>query len=260
MTASGRLRKAFDEKAFIAFITGGDPDMEATRRYVKLLVDTGVDLIEIGVPFSDPIAEGPSIQASSARALQSGTTLDRLLQLVLSLRTQDLHTVPIVLMTYLNPLHHMGYDKFFQQAGASGVDGVIIPDLPFEEHGEVRDIARAAGVCLISMIAPTSRDRIREIAREAEGFIYLVSSLGVTGVRSDITTDIPAIVSQIREVTDVPVAVGFGISTPTQVAEMSTHADGVIVGSALVNIIATQDHDTDQRLTDYITEMVASLS
>ncbi|MCL1922994.1 MAG: tryptophan synthase subunit alpha [Propionibacteriaceae bacterium] len=259
MISASRIREAFKTKAFIGFLTGGDPSIEDTRRYVNMLVDCGVNLVEIGVPFSDPVAEGPSIQASSARALASGTTLAKLLDLVETLRREDLRTVPLVLMTYLNPVHHYGYEQFFADAARVGVDGVIIPDLPFEEHCEVREIAGGAGVCLISMIAPTSMDRTQMIARQGEGFIYLVSSLGVTGERSSITTDIAGIISHIREVTDVPVAVGFGISNPEQVRELSAHADGVIVGSAIVNIIAGQDSDTDHRLTQYVTDMVNAL-
>ncbi len=232
-----RIQRAFQRKAFISFVTGGDPSLEDTRRFVNRLAAAGADLIEIGVPFSDPVAEGPVIQAASQRALRAGATPAALFELVRTLRVDDGLEVPLALMTYLNPVHHIGYDDFFRQARQAGVDALIIPDLPFEEHGEVRDQARRHDVALISMIAPTSAQRIRQIAAAAEGFIYLVSSLGVTGVRSAITTDIAAIVSEIRRVSPVPVAVGFGIATEEQAAAMARQADGVIVGSALVSLI-----------------------
>ncbi|MDR0488316.1 MAG: tryptophan synthase subunit alpha [Propionibacteriaceae bacterium] len=259
MSSADRIREAFTSKAFIGFVTGGDPTLEDTRRYVRVLVDAGASLVEIGVPFSDPIAEGPTIQAASARALSSGTTLEDLLTLIQTLRHDGI-TVPLALMTYLNPVHHYGYEAFFTKAAKMGVDAVIIPDLPFEEHGELCQITREAGVCLISMIAPTSADRVRRIAQDATGFIYLVSSMGVTGVRTEINTDISSIVAEIRRVSDVPVAVGFGISTPDQVAAMSAQADGVIVGSAIVNLISAHGSHADEVLKEYVTQMVNALS
>ena len=253
------IEQAFTHKAFIAFVTGGDPSVADTRRYINLLARCGVSLIEIGIPFSDPIAEGPVIQEASLRALESGTTPDALFSLVRTLRETDGLTVPLALMTYLNPVHHMGYARFFERAAQSGVDAVIIPDLPFEEQGEVRPWAQAAGVALISLIAPTSAQRVRRIAAHAQGFIYLVSSLGVTGVRTEITTDIAAIVAEIRAVTDTPVAVGFGISTPAHVAQMAAQADGVIVGSAIQRLIAEHGQAADQAIESYVRSMVEAL-
>ncbi|MCL2471267.1 MAG: tryptophan synthase subunit alpha [Propionibacteriaceae bacterium] len=253
------IQRAFEHKAFIGFLTGGDPSLEDTRRYIKVMAEAGADLVEIGVPFSDPIAEGPAIQAASARALAAHTTPEKLFGLVDELRRQDGLTIPLAMMTYLNPVHHYGYEAFFARAAAVGVDALIIPDLPFDEHEEVRQAAASAHVAVISMIAPTSADRVRQIASHAEGFIYLVSSLGVTGVRSEITTDLASIVAQIREVTDVPVAVGFGISTPAQAAAMTAVADGAIVGSAIVRLIAEHGSHADEAIGGYVREMVRAM-
>jgi len=255
-----RIRQAFNKQAFIGFLTGGDPSLEDTRRYVNLMARCGVSLVEIGIPFSDPIAEGPVIQDANLRALNVGTTPETLFSLVKALRDEDGVTIPLAFMTYLNPVHHYGYSRFFARAAEVGLDALIVPDLPYEEHGEVRDYATDSGVALISMIAPsTSTERLRRIAGDAQGFIYLVSSLGVTGVRSEISTDIASIVSQIRSVTDVPVAVGFGISTPAQAARIGAQADGVIVGSAIVRIIGEHGSHADAELETYLREMVAAL-
>ncbi|MDR0284402.1 MAG: tryptophan synthase subunit alpha [Propionibacteriaceae bacterium] len=254
-----RLRQAFTNKAFIAFITGGDPSLEATRRYIGVLQRAGAALIEIGIPFSDPIAEGEVIQTASARALAAGTTPTRLLELVETVRREDGITVPLAFMTYLNPVFHAGYDAFLGAAARAGVDALIIPDLPYEEHGELRGAATRAGVALISMVAPTSLARTRQIARDAQGFIYLVSSLGVTGVRSEITTDIAPIVAAIRAETEVPVAVGFGISTPAQARAMAAQADGVIVGSAIVRLIAEHGEAADDAIAAFVGELAGAL-
>jgi len=254
-----RLSDAFERKAFIAFVTGGDPTLADTRRYVKVLADAGASLVEIGVPFSDPTAEGPVIQDASRRALAAGATVAGLFDLVDALRREDGLTIPLAFMTYLNPVHHFGYDAFFARCEQVGVDALIIPDLPYEEHDEVAELAEAHGVALVSMIAPTSAERIRTIAAAARGFIYLVSSLGVTGVRHEITTDLGAIISEIRKITDVPVAVGFGIATPDQARDMVRVADGAIVGSAIVTLIERDGSHADEALRDYATAMVAAV-
>lgn len=253
-----RLAQAFQQKAFVGFLTGGDPSLADTRRYVRVLADAGAAMVEIGVPFSDPIAEGPVIQAASERACQAGTTLAQLFDLVATLRQRDGLTCALALMTYLNPVHHFGYEAFFTRAAQVGVDAVIIPDLPFEEQDELIQYSAASAVPLISMVAPTSMGRVRRIAASAKGFIYLVSSLGVTGERGAITTDIGAIVAEIRAVTDVPVAVGFGVSTPAQAAQMARLADGVIVGSALVRLVADHGANADQQLFDLTSAMVTA--
>lgn len=252
------IYRAFEnKKAFIAFLTAGDPDYETSVKNFKAVAEAGADLIEIGIPFSDPIAEGPVIQEADLRALSGGMTTDRVFELLREVR-QDVD-IPIVFMTYANPVYHYGTDLFFQRASEAGADGIIIPDCPYEERHEFCDTAEKYGMDFISMIAPTSEDRIREIASQAKGFIYVVSSLGVTGVRSEITTDIGAIISHIKEVTDVPAAIGFGISTPEQAAKMSQVADGVIVGSAMVRIVAEYGADSPEKLAEYVRSMKSAI-
>jgi len=244
------IANAFDHgKAFLAFVTAGDPSIAATETYVRALVDGGADLIELGIPFSDPIAEGPVIQEADLRALRAGTTLDDVFGL--AARLAGTVNVPIVFLTYLNPVFHLGYETFFARCQAAGVAGVIIPDLPFEEQGELLDIAAAHDVAVITLVAPTSAERIEQIATRARGFVYVVSSMGVTGVRGQITTDVGAIVAAIKRHTDTPVAIGFGIGTPDQAAAMAKVADGVIVGSKIVSIIAEHPDDAGPLLRDY---------
>jgi tryptophan synthase alpha chain len=240
-------------KAFIGFLTGGDPDIERTGEFVLAMVDAGADLVEIGIPFSDPIAEGPVIQRANIRALSAGTKLGQLFDLTEKLRRRT--TVPLVFLTYLNPVFRCGYGAFFKRCRDTGVDGVIIPDLPFEEQPELRDFSAEYGVDLISLIAPTSRQRIREIGRTAAGFIYLVSSLGVTGERGEIVTDIPSMVAAVKAETPVPVAVGFGIHTAEQAAAIAKTADGVIVGSAIVRIIEEHRDKAAPHIFEYVKKM-----
>lgn len=249
-----KIQKAFENgKAFIAFLTAGDPDAASTVKYILEMEKAGADLIEIGIPFSDPTAEGVVIQEASIRALQGGMTTEGVFGIVEEVRKQS--QVPLALMTYLNPVHHYGYERFFERCKNLGVDGIIVPDLPFEEKPEVEKVASGYGVDVISLIAPTSKERIRMIAKEASGFIYVVSSMGVTGVRRKITTDVDSIVKEIKGVTDVPCAIGFGISTPEQAAEMAKSADGVIVGSAIVKIIAQYGDKADKAVYDYVKSM-----
>ena len=246
-----RIGNAFNnKKAFIAFLTAGDPDYETSLADFKAVIEAGADLIEVGIPFSDPIAEGPVIQEADIRALSSGMTTDKVFRLVKDLRKD--YDLPIVFMTYANPVYHYGADKFFKNASEAGADGIIIPDCPFEERGEFEDSAAKYGMDFISMIAPTSEDRIKTIASKARGFIYVVSSLGVTGVRSSITTDLDSIIKLIKEATDTPAAIGFGISTPEQAATMSKKADGVIVGSAMVKIVAQYGKEAPAKLSEYV--------
>jgi len=244
------------KKAFVAYLMAGDPTLEKSAEYILAAQRAGADLIEVGIPFSDPIAEGEVIQGASVRALAAGTTLEGVFQMLASIK--DRLTVPVVFMTYLNPVFVYGCDRFFARCGECGVCGIIIPDLPFEERDEVqRDAARHA-VELVTMVAPTSSERVGRIAKSAEGFIYLVSSLGVTGMRSEITTDIPGMVQEIRRCTDLPVAVGFGISTPEQAGACARDADGVIVGSAIVKLIARHGEDAGKALESYIASMKAA--
>ena len=249
-----RIKEAFAKgKAFIPFITCGDPDMETTEQTVREMVRNGADLIELGIPFSDPTAEGPVIQGANIRALSAGTTTDKVFDLVRRLRTDV--TVPMVFMTYANVVYSYGAERFIGTCREIGIDGLILPDLPFEEKDEFLSVCRENGVELISLIAPTSADRIAMIAKDAEGFIYIVSSLGVTGVRTQITTDISALVKVVRENTDVPCAVGFGISTPEQAKKMSEYADGVIVGSAIVRQIAEHGKNSAKPVGEYVRSM-----
>ena len=248
------IAKAFaNGKAFIPFVTCGDPDLETTANIVRAMAEAGADLIELGIPFSDPTAEGPVIQSTNVRALSAGTTTDRIFDLVQDLR-KDV-TIPMVFMTYANVVFSYGAEKFISTCQEIGIDGLILPDIPYEEKDEFDPICKRYGVDLISMVAPTSEDRIAMVAKEASGFIYVVSSLGVTGVRSEITTDIGAMVELIRANSSCPCAVGFGISTPEQAKKMAGLADGAIVGSAIVKLIAQYGREAVPYVADYVKQM-----
>ena len=252
------IEKAFSEgKAFIGFITSGDPDLETTEKIVYAMDHAGCDLIELGIPFSDPTAEGPVIQEANVRALSNGVTTDKVFEMVNRIRKNT--DIPMVFMTYANVVYSYGIEKFCQKMVEGNMSGMILPDVPFEEKEEFDTVCKEYGLDLISMIAPTSHQRIQTIAKEANGFIYCVSSLGVTGVRSKITTDIGAMVDLVREVTDVPVAVGFGISTPEQAKKMASQSDGAIVGSAIIKIIEKYGKDAPQYVEAYVKEMVDAL-
>ena len=248
------IRKAFTSgKAFIAFITCGDPDLETTAAVVRSAVENGADLIELGIPFSDPTAEGPVIQGANLRALSGGVTTDKVFSLVRDLR-RDV-SVPMVFMTYSNVVFSYGAERFISTCKEIGIDGLILPDLPFEEKDEFQPVCDKYGVDLISLIAPTSHERISMIAKQAQGFIYVVSSLGVTGTRSEITTDLGAIVDVIRKNTDVPCAIGFGISTPEQAKKMAALSDGAIVGSAIIKILEKYGKDAPEHIGEYVKSM-----
>lgn len=249
------FKDIFKEKAFIGFVTAGDPDIYSTEEFIYKMIESGVSLIEIGIPFSDPIAEGKTIFNADMRALKANTTTDMVFDMVKRIRVKY-SSYPIVFMTYLNPVFSYGYEKFFEKSQEIGVLGIIIPDLPFEETFEVRSVAKKYDQVVISMIAPTSKQRIKKIAENAEGFIYLVSSLGVTGVRSEIKTDLEAIVKEIRKYTDVPIAIGFGISNEEAVKKMTKISDGAIVGSAIVNVIEKYGKDAAPYVYDFCKRMV----
>ena len=249
-----RVEEAFqNHKAFIAFITVGDPDLETTERVVHAAVENGADLIELGIPFSDPTAEGPVIMEADEVALKAGTTTDKVFELTKKLRKTI--TVPMVYMTYANVVFSYGCEKFAQKAADAGIEGLILPDVPYEEKEEFTEVFDRYGLDLISMIAPTSEDRIAMIAKEAKGFIYMVSSLGVTGTRNEITTDISAMTDLVKKNTEVPCAVGFGISTPEQAAKMAELSDGAIVGSAIIKIIAKYGKEAAGPVGEYVKEM-----
>lgn len=260
-TLNNKLSKVFDtpnKKAFIGFLTAGDPTADCTVNYILEMERAGADLIEIGIPFSDPTAEGVVIQDANIRALKNGMTTDGAFDIVRRVREKS--QIPLAFMTYANPVFHYGYDRFFTKCEELGVDAIIIPDMPFEEKAEMEEPANAHNVALISMIAPTSEERIQMIAKEAKGFIYVVSSMGVTGVRSEIKTDLGAIVESIRNVTDVPCAIGFGISTPGQAKNMAAVSDGAIVGSAIVKIIARYGTEAGPELYKYVKSMKEAVS
>ncbi len=249
-----KIIDAFDgKKAFIPFITAGDPSLDITRELLLAMQEAGADLIEIGIPFSDPVAEGPVIQEADDRALSGGVTTDKIFDMVEDIKEQ-IH-VPVVFMTYINPIYVYGVDRFAKRSRDCGAAGVIVPDVPFEEKDEIKGAFGEQGLTVISMIAPTSQERVKMIAREAEGFVYCVSSLGVTGVRSTISNDIADLIKLVKEVKDIPCAIGFGISTPKQAKDMALISDGAIVGSAIVKIVAKYGKDCVPYVSKYVKEM-----
>lgn len=249
-----KIRTAFTQgKAFIPFITCGDPSLEITEQLVYAMEEAGADVIELGIPFSDPTAEGPVIQEANIRALSGGVTTDKIFDMAARIRKKS--SIPLAFMTYANVVYSYGTERFVKKAAELGMDGLILPDVPFEEKEEFDSVCREYGIDLISLIAPTSHDRIKTIAKEANGFVYCVSSLGVTGVRSEITTDIGAMAALVKEANDIPCAIGFGISTPEQAAAMAEKADGVIVGSAIVKLCAKYGTECVPYVKAYVRQM-----
>ncbi len=248
------IKKAFQNgKAFIAFITCGDPDLETTAAAVRSAAENGADLIELGIPFSDPTAEGPVIQGANLRALKGGITTDKIFTFVRELRRDVM--VPMVFMTYVNVVFSYGAEQFLSACREIGIDGLILPDLPFEEKEEFQPLCTRYGIDLISLVAPTSENRIAMIAREAEGFLYIVSSLGVTGARREIKTDLASIVALVRQNTDIPCAIGFGISTPEQAKKMAELSDGAIVGSAIIKLLEKYGRNAPEHIGTYVRSM-----
>lgn len=243
----------YNKKAFIPFVTAGDPDIEVTEKLVYAMAQAGADLIEIGIPFSDPVAEGPVIQDANSRALSGGVTTDRIFDMVA--RVRKVCDTPLAFMTYANPIYTYGTQRFMERCREVGIDAVIVPDIPFEEREEIKPCCDSSGIVLISMIAPTSKERIHRIAKEAEGFVYCVSSMGVTGVRSEIGPEVSDMVHAVKKVKDIPCAIGFGISNPEQAAAMAAISDGVIVGSAIVKIIAQYGKDCVPYVEEYVRRM-----
>lgn len=254
-----KIANAFQNgKAFIPFVTCGDPSLDVTEQLVYAMADAGADLIELGIPFSDPTAEGPVIQAANVRALAGGVTTDKIFDMVRRIRQKT--DVPMVFMTYANVVFSYGAERFLRTASEIGMDGLILPDLPYEEKDEFDPLCRQYGLDLVSLIAPTSHERIQMIAKDANGFVYCVSSLGVTGVRSSITTDIGAMVKLVKQAKDIPCAVGFGISTPEQAANMAAVSDGAIVGSAIVKLCAQYGADCVPHVAEYVRQMKAAVA
>lgn len=248
------IKKAFDHgKAFIPFITCGDPSLEVTEQIIYAVERAGADLIELGIPFSDPMAEGPVIQGANSRALAGNVTTDKIFDLVRKLRKTV--KVPMVFMTYANLVFSYGVDKFMRICKEIGIDGLILPDVPFEEKKEFDEISKKYDLDMISLIAPTSHSRIGMIAKEASGFVYCVSSLGVTGTRSEITTDIESMVKLVKGAKDIPCAVGFGVSTPEQAKSISQYADGVIVGSAIMKLCELHGKECVPYIEEYVKSM-----
>lgn len=252
------IRKAFEKgKAFIPFITCGDPSVEVTEQLVYAMEEAGADLIELGIPFSDPTAEGPVIQEANLRALSKGITTDDVFEMVVKIRKQT--EIPLVFMTYANVVFSYGTERFIRKAAEAGMDGLILPDVPFEEKEEFDSVCKKYGLDFISLIAPTSKERIRMIAKEASGFVYCVSSLGVTGVRSEITTDVRAMIELVKEENEIPCAVGFGIATEEQAKEMAELSDGVIVGSAIVRLCGEYREQCVPFVQEYVKKMKEAL-
>lgn len=253
-----RIKEAFAHgKAFIPFITAGDPSLDITEELILKMAENGADLIEIGIPFSDPVAEGIVIQQADERALAAGTTTDKIFNMLKKIREKT--KIPLAFMTYVNPIYTYGTERFLSNCKDCGIDAIIVPDLPFEEKGELKPYCETYGVALISLIAPSSHDRIKMIAKEAQGFVYCVSSMGVTGVRNEITTNLDEMVNLVKEAQDIPCAIGFGISTPEQAKTMAQYADGVIVGSAIVKLVAQYGVDCILPVCEYVRTMKAAI-
>ncbi len=251
-----KIADAFqNDTAFIAFITCGDPDLDTTKELIYALERGGTDLIELGIPFSDPTAEGETIQNANMRALAGGVSTEKIFKM---LETVEVN-IPLVFMTYANVVYHYGIEKFAQRCSEVGISGLILPDIPYEEKEEFAPLCQKHGVDFVSFVAPTSEQRIAMIAKESRGFVYCVSSLGVTGVRSEISVDVPSVVAQVKSATDTPVAVGFGISTPEQGAKIGQYADGIIVGSALVKIIEKEGKNAPPLIEAFAKEMKDAL-
>lgn len=252
------IKTAFENgKAFIAFITCGDPDLDTTEKIIETMSENGVDMIELGIPFSDPTAEGPVIQAANLRGLAQGVTTDKVFDMIRRVRKRV--SIPMVFMTYANVVFSYGTERFIKTAAEVGMSGLILPDVPYEEKAEFADVCKEYGLDLISLIAPTSDERIGMIASSAEGFVYCVSSLGVTGTRSEITSDIDSMIASVRENTDIPVAIGFGISNPEQAAQMAAKSDGIIIGSAIVKLIEKYGKDCVPYVKEFVKEISAAL-
>jgi len=254
-----RISNAFKSKAFVGFLTAGDPTPDATAGFILDMIAGGADLIEIGIPFSDPVADGPAIERANLRALEKGVTVDDVFEIVRKVREKDSAT-PLTFLSYLNPVFFYGYEAFFAKCAEVGVDGIIVPDIPFEESSEVTDIADKHGVAFVTLVAPNSAGRIGLICKNSKGFVYLVSSLGVTGIREELELNVKPQIEAIRAVTDTPVAIGFGISKAEQAGEVCKYADGVIVGSAIVELIEKHGENAGEHLQKYISDIKGGIS
>lgn len=249
--------KKQNKKALITFITAGDPNLLCTQKYILDMAQNGSDIIEIGIPFSDPIAEGPVIQRASERALQNNTNLDEIFSMVKNIR--EITQIPLVMMMYINSIYKYGAKLFFENCKKFGIDGVIVPDLPIEEKAEIEKDANQNNIDTIFLVCPTSKERIKEIAQQTKGFLYCVSSNGVTGVRKDFSTDFELFFSQINQYKKTPTAIGFGISTKEQAKYFSEFADGIIIGSAIVKIIEEEKENASPKIIEFVKDIKSVL-
>ena len=247
--------KSQGKKALITFLTAGDPDLETTMEAVLTMKNAGADIIEIGIPYSDPLADGPTIQASSTRALRNGTRIPKIIEIIKKIRKRT--DIPLVFLVYYNSIFKYGTEKFVVESREAGIDGIIIPDLPIEERTEISDLMNENGVILIPLVAPTSHKRIKAIVQNARGFVYCVSIAGVTGVRSEIGTDLKSYMATVARFTHIPRAIGFGISGPAMIEKVKPYCEGVIVGSAIVNKMAAAK--SKEELIDNVKKIVSEL-
>lgn len=251
--------KEVNRKALITFVTAGDPNLNTTKRLVKEMEASGADIIELGIPYSDPIAEGPVIQLANSRALKNSIKIKDIMNMVSEVRKEV--KVPLVYLLYYNCILQYGPERFFTDCKDCGIDGVIIPDLPFEERDEIDGVADQFDVNIITLVAPTSRERIEKITRDAKGFLYCVSSLGVTGVRNSFNTDFNEFFSYINKYCNIPKAIGFGISTPEHVRSLRGYSDGLIVGSAIVRQVekSSSEDEAVKNVGSYVKELREAL-
>lgn len=245
-------------KAFIPFITAGDPNIWSTKKFIKVLEEAGSTIIEIGIPFSDPIADGKVIQNANIRAMKQDMHLDIIFKMLEEVREDT--QIPIVFLMYSNTIYHYGIENFFKRCKEVGVDGVIVPDVPIEEKEEFECKAKIYDVDWVRLVAPTSKERIKAICKEASGFIYCVSSLGVTGVRGELQTNLEEMLGEVKKYTSIPTAIGFGIATPAQALALKKYTEGIIVGSAIVKIIERYGEESEIPLKDYVTQMVEAMN
>lgn len=252
------VKRAFSRgKAFVPFITAGDPDLDTTYKLVLAMAEEGADLIELGIPFSDPMAEGPEIMGANERARRGGVTTEDVFALVERLR--GVTDIPLAFMTYANVVFSRGTEKFISRMEKLKMDALILPDVPYEEKAEFAPVCKKHNIDFISLIAPTSDDRCVTIGREATGFLYCVSSMGVTGERARLGGEVGNLIRRVKAVSDIPCAIGFGISGPEQAAAMAAVSDGVIVGSAIVRLIATYGRDSEPYVRKFVRSIVAAI-
>lgn len=251
------MSNIISKNSLIGFIMAGDPDLETTKKSIISMSDAGTDMVELGIPFSDPIAESKVIQSANIRALKAGTHLKNIFSMIEEVRKST--DIPIIIHSYINPVFNFGYDKFFAECEKVKVAGIVVPDLSFEEKTEIKEYADKYGINIISFVVPAPRERIIEISKNATGFIYFVPSISSTAVMGDSSSEIDMVVETIKSVTDVPVALGFGINTVSQAEYFSKKADGVIIGSAIVKLIEKYGKNAPEYVYKYVKDMKAAI-